>query len=77
MGHLSNLWWILKTPLVSFLDDLLGLPLRRQNSPRWASYSSMSFRYDLELNPDVAGIIAVGSWGTAGRSLYKFIRLQS
>lgn len=50
--------------LVSFLDDLPYLPLRRQGSTRWASYLGMIFRYDLKLNPDVAGIIAVGSWRT-------------
>ena len=47
--------------LVSFLDDLPYLPLRRQDSPRWASYLGMIFRYDLELTTDTVRIFEVGA----------------
>ena len=53
-----------RLPLVSFLDDLQDLPLRQQGSPRWASYSGMIFRYDLELTTDTVRIFEVGAWCT-------------
>jgi len=67
-GTLATNDGLSRLPLVSFLDDLPDLPSRRQDSPHWASYSRMIFRYDLKLNPDVAGSIAAGSWSTEGMS---------
>ena len=51
-------------PLVSFLDDLPDLPLRRQGSTRWASYSGMIFRYAPKLTTDMVRTLEVGSWCT-------------
>ena len=66
MGHLSDLWWVLETTLVSFVDDLSGLPLRREDSPRWASDSCMIFRYAPELTTETVKVIEVESWSTEG-----------
>ena len=45
MGYLTTPPLVSLEPggsLVNFLDDLPALPLRREDSPRWASYSGMN-----------------------------------
>ena len=69
MGYLTTPPLVSLEPggsLVNFLDDLPALPLRREDSPRWASYSGMIFRYAPELTTETVKIIEVESWCTEG-----------